>query len=309
MVTLRELPVSSSGVEEGSGSGFRAGQLDDQMRDFISAEIMRNIIDQTPVIFGSVREAIVELMDSHLEAFKAGLVSGQIGARLGPESYGVQGSIREGDPISSSCHQGAGVSGEFCLQERPLHDWIVEEVSRAIREDLPDMVVRITDRLIARLQDQTSVVQLAGVAVGVTQERESGRKSEGKRKIDETQVATGSGKRPKGPDLRTRNYQSRSRCGKCGRTHMGVCRRRSGGDAGCFKCGQIGHFSRDCVVTIAQGLDPLCFHCSQRGHKKAHCPSLYPAGQVPAPALGTSSTASSCRGRARVPTAQSRVFR
>ena len=34
MVTLRELPVNSSGVEEGSGSGFRVGQLDDQMRDF-----------------------------------------------------------------------------------------------------------------------------------------------------------------------------------------------------------------------------------------------------------------------------------
>ena len=76
MVTLRELPVSSSGVEEGSGSGFGAGPLDDQMRDFISAEIMRNIIDQTPVIFGSIREAIVELMDSHLEVFKAEIVAG-----------------------------------------------------------------------------------------------------------------------------------------------------------------------------------------------------------------------------------------
>ena len=122
MVMLRELPVSSSGVEEGSGSGFRAGQLDDQMRDFISAEIMRNIIDQTPVIFGSVREAIVELMDSHLEAFKAGIVSGQVGARLDPDSYGIQGSIGKGDPISSFCHQGTGVSGASCLQERPLYD-------------------------------------------------------------------------------------------------------------------------------------------------------------------------------------------
>ena len=107
MVTLRELPVSSSGVEEGSGSGSRSGQLDEQMRDFISAEIMRNIIDQTPVIFGSVREAIMELLDSSLEAFRAGIVSRQFGARLEPDSYGSQGSIREGSPIFSTCHPGS----------------------------------------------------------------------------------------------------------------------------------------------------------------------------------------------------------
>ena len=99
------------------------------MRDFISAKIMRNIIDQTPVIFGSVREAIVELMNSHLEAFKAEIIAGQFGARLDSDSYGVRGSIREGDPISCFCHRGTGVSGTSCLQERPLHDWIVEEVT------------------------------------------------------------------------------------------------------------------------------------------------------------------------------------
>ena len=122
MVTLREIPVSSSGTAEGSGLGSGAGQLDDQMRDFISTEITRNIIDQTPVIFGSVREAVVELIDSHLEAFRAGIVSGQFGARLEPGSYGDRGSIREGDSISDFYHQGSGVSGAPCLRERPLHD-------------------------------------------------------------------------------------------------------------------------------------------------------------------------------------------
>ena len=90
------------------------------------------------------------------------------------------------------------MSGASYLQERPLHDWIVEEVSRAIREDLPDMVVRITDRLIAKLQDQTAVVHTMDGVEEVTHEREMGRESERKRKTDETQVATGSGKRPKG---------------------------------------------------------------------------------------------------------------
>ena len=62
------------------------------------------------------------------------------------------------------------MSGAPCLQERPLHDWIVEEVSRAIREDLPDMVVRITNKLTTKLQDQTAVVQTADGVDEVTQE-------------------------------------------------------------------------------------------------------------------------------------------
>ena len=105
MVTLREIPVSSSGTGEGSNSYFGAGQPDNQMRDFISAEIMRTIIDQNPFFFGSVREAIVELMDSHLEAFRAGIVSRQIGARIEPDAYRVQGSIGDGNPISNFFHR------------------------------------------------------------------------------------------------------------------------------------------------------------------------------------------------------------
>ena len=71
MVTLREIPDGSTGVGEGSSSCFGAGQCGDRIREFISAEIMCSIIDQTPVIFGSIKEGILELLDSRLKAFRA----------------------------------------------------------------------------------------------------------------------------------------------------------------------------------------------------------------------------------------------
>lgn len=54
MVTLRERPVGGSGAREGSGSGLGTEQLEERMREFVSAEITRNILDQTHVIFGTV---------------------------------------------------------------------------------------------------------------------------------------------------------------------------------------------------------------------------------------------------------------
>lgn len=48
-----------------------------------------------------------------------------------------------------------------------------------------------------------------------------------------------------------------------GNNTMGVC--QSSG-TGCYKCGKIGHASRDC----SQGTSPLYLHCKQAGHKKAN---------------------------------------
>ena len=55
MVTLHTRPVGSSGAGDGSGSGFGFGQLDEQMREFISSEVTYSILDQTPVIFGTIK--------------------------------------------------------------------------------------------------------------------------------------------------------------------------------------------------------------------------------------------------------------
>ena len=48
MVTLRGRPDSGYDTGEGLGSSSRAGQLDDQMQEFLSSEITRNILVTSP---------------------------------------------------------------------------------------------------------------------------------------------------------------------------------------------------------------------------------------------------------------------
>ena len=56
MVTLRGRSVSSSGVGEGLGSSFGAGQLDDQIWEFISFKITQSILEQTLVILDTLTD-------------------------------------------------------------------------------------------------------------------------------------------------------------------------------------------------------------------------------------------------------------
>ena len=75
MVTLRGRPVRDSSVGEDSGSGFGVGQLDDQTQEFISSEITRNILEQAHVIFGMIKEDIMEVLDEHLDSFHSEMVA------------------------------------------------------------------------------------------------------------------------------------------------------------------------------------------------------------------------------------------
>ena len=45
------------------------------MREFISAEITRNILGQTPVIFGTIKEGILEVSNERLGAFRTEMMT------------------------------------------------------------------------------------------------------------------------------------------------------------------------------------------------------------------------------------------
>ena len=57
------------GYGYGSRSGACAHSIIDQMREFISSKFTCGILEQTPVIFGMIKEGIREILDEHLGAF------------------------------------------------------------------------------------------------------------------------------------------------------------------------------------------------------------------------------------------------
>ena len=55
----------------GSGSGAGPEPMDKQIWEFILSEITRDIMDQTHVMFGTIKVGIMELLDDCLGAFWA----------------------------------------------------------------------------------------------------------------------------------------------------------------------------------------------------------------------------------------------
>ena len=80
MVVLRPRPtVGSSGEESGSTSGSEP--VDERLREFFASEITRGIPDATQVIFGSIKEGIIELMEDRLRAFRSDMATTQSRSR------------------------------------------------------------------------------------------------------------------------------------------------------------------------------------------------------------------------------------
>ena len=75
MVVLRGRPIGSSGAGEGLGSESRAGQLDEQAREFILSNITRCILDQTLLIFISVKEGISKVLEEQLSLFRSEMMA------------------------------------------------------------------------------------------------------------------------------------------------------------------------------------------------------------------------------------------
>ena len=95
--------ITRGGSRSSSGSG--AEPVDERLCKFISAEVTHGILDATPVLFDTIKEGILKLMNERHKTFRAEIVVGQIGARapsfrefkacVAPEFFGAK------DPIAS----------------------------------------------------------------------------------------------------------------------------------------------------------------------------------------------------------------
>ena len=98
--------VGGLGSGSGSGSGAGSEPVDDGLREFIASEITRGILEATPVIFGSIKEGILKLMEERLRAFRRDMASGQSGTHTlsfkdfrgccAPDFHGIKDPIVAG---------------------------------------------------------------------------------------------------------------------------------------------------------------------------------------------------------------------
>ena len=70
----------AGGSGSGSGLGSGAEPFDEGLCEFIASEITRGILESTPVIFGSIKEGIMQLMEDRLKAIRSDMASSQSGS-------------------------------------------------------------------------------------------------------------------------------------------------------------------------------------------------------------------------------------
>ena len=61
---------SGYGYSFGLGSGFGVEPIDERICEFVSSEITCGILDETPIMFGTITEGIMEMQDERLRAFR-----------------------------------------------------------------------------------------------------------------------------------------------------------------------------------------------------------------------------------------------
>lgn len=102
-----------------------------------------------------------------------------------------------------------------------MKDEIREFVSKSIYKTLEEMTARARE---CKIDLETVREEEAGSSLGII----------------------GSTKKFDVFDTRSRDQQVQKSCGKCGKTHEGVC---SVSGSGCFRCDKTGHYNRDCTIT------------------------------------------------------------
>ena len=57
----------------GSGSGMSTEPIDERLCEFVTSEVTRSILDVTPVMFGSIKDVIIELIEDQLRIYRSDL--------------------------------------------------------------------------------------------------------------------------------------------------------------------------------------------------------------------------------------------
>ena len=97
----------AGGLGSGSGSGTSSKPIDEALREFIAFKITIGILNATQVMFGSIKEGIMEFMEDRLWIFRVNLVASQSGTRtLSFKDFrgcGAPDFIMVKDPIITWC--------------------------------------------------------------------------------------------------------------------------------------------------------------------------------------------------------------
>ena len=70
-----------SGSRSGSCLGSGVEPMDESLHNLITAKVTRGILDGTVVIFGTIKEGIMDIMEERVRSFQVEIVAGRIGAR------------------------------------------------------------------------------------------------------------------------------------------------------------------------------------------------------------------------------------
>ena len=81
MILFQLSIVTSQGGASGSGSGVGVKPMDKRVHKFITLKITSSILDATPIMFGTIKEGIVELMDKQLRTLREEISTRQKGAQ------------------------------------------------------------------------------------------------------------------------------------------------------------------------------------------------------------------------------------
>ena len=92
-------------MSPGSGSRSGAKPMDKRIHKYIKSQITRGISDATHVMFGTIKEEIMELLNERLRDFRPKITAGQLGDRTLTfwefKACGALKFFREKDPIAS----------------------------------------------------------------------------------------------------------------------------------------------------------------------------------------------------------------